>query len=353
MRCRYCFYADVTKGRHAGDLGRMTPDTLNALVRRALSEATSFCSFGFQGGEPTLAGLDFFRALVELVERHNKRGVKVVYALQTNGLLIDEDWARFLAEHRFLTGISIDAGRGVHDTLRLDNGGQGTHKRAMKAAELMARHGAAFNILSVVTNDLAAHPRRTYDFYRENGFHHLQFIPCIGPVEGPDAASPHVLRPRDYGKFLCETFDLWYRDYAKGDYRSVRTFENYIRILAGGQPENCAMSGACKAHPVVEADGGVYPCDFYATDCYRLGSVETDTFDSMLSGDRAQAFEAPSRHIDATCRTCEYLALCRGGCRRDREPLTGGLPGRNRYCESYKAFFAHALGRMREVSSRI
>ena len=326
---------------------------METLVRKALAEATQMVSFGFQGGEPTLAGLDFFRALVDFEKRYNIHKVQITHAIQTNGLAIDEEWAGFLAENKFLTGLSIDAAKANHDELRPDAAGKGTHSRCLKAARLLRGHGAEFNILSVVTRPLAAHPDTAYNFYKAQGFRHIQFIPCLDGLEEEHGAHPYSLDARTYGKFLCRIFDMWYADFIKGDYISIRAFDNYVHMLAGHPPENCAMSGVCSAYALVEADGSMYPCDFYAVDRYRLGNVNTHGFAEMLEGEAAEEFIAPSRAPHPDCTGCEYFFICRGGCRRDREPLTGGVLALNHYCAAYKAFFPHALPRMQMIARQL
>lgn len=351
MRCGYCFYADVSRRRAVRNYGAMSLETLEVLVKSALAEATEFCSFGFQGGEPTLVGLDFFRNLMEFEKRHNVNGARIVHTLQTNGLLIDEAWARFLAENGFLVGLSVDGPKEVHDGLRLDAQKRGTHRRCMEAATRLRKSGAQFNILSVVSRALAGEPAKVYKFYKQRDFKHVQFIPCLeGLGEAPDS-SGFAPDAGTYARFLCRIFDLWRADFARGDYVSIRTFDNYVHILGGYPPESCAMNGFCAAYPLVEADGSVYPCDFYALDKYRLGRVGAHSFAEMLEGDAARDFAAPSLEPHPDCLACEYGFICRGGCRRDREE-SGGL-SLNRHCRAYKIFFAHALPGMREIAGRV
>ena len=353
MRCRYCFYADVAAARDVENRGVMSPGMLETVVRSALAETTHFCSFGFHGGEPTLAGMNFFRALMAFEGRYNVNRVRIAHSIQTNGTLIDAEWAAFLAEHDFLTGVSIDAGREIHDELRPGADGRGTHKRAMKAVELLRAAGARFNILSVVTGRMDAQPERVYRFYKEHDFRYIQFIPCLDDLKPGTHPAAYSLDARSYGRFLCRIFDLWYEDYRRGVYYSIRAFDNYIRILAGYPPENCAMSGTCSPYPLIEADGSVYPCDFYAIDRYCLGRVGERSFAEMLSGPTAEHFAATSRQVDERCGACAYFAVCRGGCRRDRESDTDGALHLNKFCEAYRAFFKHALPRMSEISKNI
>ncbi len=351
MRCAYCFYDDVGDSRTVKRRGLMSLDTLERVVKASLREATHQCTFGFQGGEPTLAGLPFFRALIEFERRHNVHRAQILNTIQTNGQLIDGEWASFLAEHRFLTGLSIDGPKDMHDALRLDPAGKGTHNQAMRAARMLTKAGAEFNILSVVTRALAAHPDAAYAFYRRQGFRYLQFIPCMDELGNQPGGHDHSLDAALYGRFLMRTFDLWHQDYIAGQPVSIRAFDNYVTMLMGYPPESCAMAGRCTASLVVEADGEVYPCDFYALDEHRLGNLRQQSVQELLCGEAARAFVEPSLAVHPDCAACRHMPICRGGCRRDREVLEGGALGRNRYCESYRMLFDHALPRMRQVAS--
>ena len=353
MRCNYCFYSDISDSRSKKNHGIMNFDILETIVKKALSEASEHCVFGFQGGEPTLAGLDFFRYFIELVARYNINNVKISHTIQTNGLLIDENWAEFFKKNKFLIGLSIDASKKIHDFIRLDCQGKGTHNRTLKAARLLTKHGADFNILSVVTQQLAAHPESAYSFYKQNGFRYMQFVPCIDGFSEAPGANAYSLKPERYGSFLCHIFDLWYTDYINKNYYSIRSFDNYILMLFGAPPESCAMRGVCSAYALIEADGNVYPCDFYAIDEFLLGNIAEKGFEELLCGKKANNFIEPSKHMFPSCNSCNYNFICQGGCRRDREPLTGGELSRNRYCESYKMFFEHALPRMAAIARTI
>lgn len=353
MRCRYCFYADVTDSREVKNRGMMTLDTLEILVKKAFEEATHFVSFGFQGGEPTLAGLDFYKALMEFQRTYNIRRIPVSNSIQTNGSLIDTDWAEFFAENQFLTGLSIDGTKEIHDRLRPDAQRKGTYLRCMKAADTLTKAGADFNILTVVTRDFARHPDKAYNFYKKNNLRYIQLIPCLDGLEEAHGSSPYSLSAELYGDFLCRFFDLWYEDFIRGDYYSVRMFDNYIRIPMGEPPENCGMRGHCSAYPVIEADGSVYPCDFYVIDEYLLGYVQKDSFTDMLQGTTAARFITPSETVHEDCLTCPYGFLCRGGCRRDRETMPDGSLSVNYYCEGYKKFFAHTKDRIMDIARKM
>ena len=351
MRCRYCFYADVAERRSTHNYGMMSLATLESLVEKVLAETTVSCTFGFQGGEPTLAGVDFYRRLLEFEKKHNKNNVAIAHTMQTNGLAVTAEWAEFWAVNNFLIGVSIDADKRRHDDMRIDASGKGTHNRCLAACRLLDEHKVKYNILAVVTKGMAAHPDTTYRHYRERGFRYLQFIPCLDDFGEERAASAHSLDADTYGKFLCRLFDLWFRDFMNGDVCSIRMFDNWLGILLGEPPESCDMVGRCRPYLLVEGDGSVFPCDFYAVDKYRMGNITTDPVAGLLEGETARNFAAESYVPDPRCSECEYYALCRGGCRRHREPLAGARS--NIYCDSYKRFFAHALPRFKAAAARI
>ncbi|MEE0806419.1 MAG: SPASM domain-containing protein, partial [Acutalibacteraceae bacterium] len=187
-------------------------------------------------------------------------------------------------------------------------------------------------------------------FYKRNRLRYLQFIPCLDPIGDAPGGEPYSLTPADYGDFLCALFDLWYRDAKRGEAVSIRQFENYIEMLLGYPPEACGMAGVCGMQHVVEADGSVYPCDFYVLDAYRLGNLCTDSFETIGERRKALGFIEQSRAVDAKCRSCGFFPLCRGGCRRHRPVQADGTLGRNIFCAGYEKFFAHAAPRLQELA---
>lgn len=353
MACRYCFYAESGGRRQAENHGSMSVETLEAIAKKALDTAEELLFLGFQGGEPTLAGLDFYRRLMELEKKHNSKNIEIRHTLQTNGLVIDDEWATFLAGNNFLTGLSIDAGKQLHDAMRPDASGKDTHNRCIEATRSLQKHNAHFSVMSVVTKAMASHPDKTYRYYKERNFRHLQFIPCQDTIQDGHDSSPNSLSAAVYGKFLCRMFDLWFADFTSGNYYSIRSFDNYVHMLGGHAPESCAMAGVCQNQLVVEADGSVYPCDFYADGEHCLGNILTDSIEELQGGEKAMNFINVSRQPNSECMACQYYGICRSGCRRDREPCAIGLPGKNVYCEAYKTFFAYALPRMRGLAERL
>ena len=326
MRCRYCFYADVAEHREVANFGVMGRDAMEALIDRALSLAPDAdITFAFQGGEPTCAGLDFFREFTAYVEAQRERQT-IHYALQTNGLAIDGTWAAFLAEHRFLVGVSLDGYRDMHDGLRPDARGEGTFKRVLSAVRELERTGAEYNILTVLTAQLAHHPQQLYRFYRQQDFRYVQLIPCLPGLEedggkgeqdqGDVPADPFALTPEAFASFYKVFFRLWLADYRRGDAMSVTLFDNVIPLFAGYPPQQCGMLGACAPQFVVESNGDVFPCDFYVLDRYRCGNVATDTLDEMVTCDALRAFLAEPRRTCDRCADCPFERICHRNCKR-------------------------------------
>jgi uncharacterized protein len=353
MRCRYCFYADEMSHRERGIVGMMSTETLDVIVKKTLETAPGYCTFMFQGGEPTLTGLDFYRHLIDSVKAQNTRGVRVSYAIQTNGYTIDENWAKFFSLNHFLVGLSLDGTRDVHDQNRLAPGGKGTFDNVSKAASLFEKHHVEYNILTVVTQKTARYTVSIYNYFKKQGYRYQQYIPCIEGF-GSDSSSPWTLTAEQYGRFLCRMFDIWYQDIISGHYIFNRTFENWIGILIGRPPESCGMVGICSPQYVVEADGSVYPCDFYVLDEYKLGNLICDSFADIDKKRAEIAFIDKSKAEDPECLGCRWKPLCRGGCRREREPSGILMPGadkpgslvKNRFCESYRVFFPYAYDRL-------
>lgn len=351
LKCEYCFYHDVAQNRRTSSYGMMKQGLLEFIVKKALEEAKYACSFAFQGGEPTLAGLDFYQNLIEYEKKYNLSNIKINHSIQTNGILIDDQWAKFLAENHFLAGISLDGPKDIHDAHRVNSEGKGSFLGAMKAIDLLKKHHVDFNILTVVNSNVARHITKVYSYFKKNDFRYLQFIPCIDSMNNPSKVPNYSLSPDRYAAFLVTLFDLWYQDFLQGRRVSIRYFDNLLGLIKGVKAEACGLNGQCQCHFVIEADGGVYPCDFYVTDKWLLGNIESGSFSSILQSVVAEKFVELSLPIDPNCRECSYFYYCRGGCRRDREPFINNKPGLNRFCKANVRFFEYALPKLNILAS--
>lgn len=349
MRCRYCFYAELSAARTQTGDGMMQDETLDALVRGAFESAEERVVFGFQGGEPLMAGLDFFRRFIELEEKYKRRGIHIEHTIQTNGLLIDDDWAEFFRKHRFLVGLSLDGNRELHDSWRLDAAGGGTYSRVVDALACLRRRGVGTNILCVVTGQLARRAESVYNALKSSGCRYLQFIPCLDPIDAERGKQQYSLSPQRYAAFLKTLFDLWYRDWESGDYVSIRLFDDYVHMLCGRQPGSCASAGRCGQYLVVEHDGSVYPCDFYTADDWYLGNIRDTDAACIAACSRAAEFINIGAQQPQKCAGCEYARLCRGGCRRDRTLKAAGTE--NYYCTAFRSFFSYAIERLEYIAA--
>lgn len=350
MRCRYCFYADELDNREIRSYGKMSVDTMHTIVEKAMEYGDYECTIAFQGGEPTLAGLDFYRDLVAYVTAHeNPKKLKIHYALQTNGYLINEEWAAFLGENHFLVGVSLDGLKEIHDRYRLDAAGKGTYQRVISAIRLLEKHQVEYNILTVVTAATARNGQKIYNYFKKNHFGYQQYIECLDPIGEEPGQHEYSLTPEKYGEFLKSMFDAWYLDMRSGTYVYNRYFENLMMIMAGQQPESCNMRGVCGKQWVFEADGSVYPCDFYALDQWRLGNIQENSFEEMDEKRDELGFIQWSMRQQEDCQKCRWFGLCRNGCRRNREPVTAEHTNRNYFCKSYQMFFEYAYPRLEEI----
>lgn len=339
LRCRYCFYAEVSDSREVRSFGVMERDVAVRIIQNIFTGLTQgdTVSFAFQGGEPTLAGLDFFRFFTNEVKKVCGT-VRVSYALQTNGILLDDEWCAFLKEHRFLVGLSLDLLPELHNANRLDARKQGTYSQVRDAKSYLEKHGVDYNILTVLTNSLARHPRQVWDALCKQNIQYVQFIPCLGELDG--TASPFALTPERFASFYTQLFPLWAAAFEQGHYRSVKLFDDLIHLLAFGSRNACGITGQCMPQIVVEADGSVYPCDFYALDACRVGNLADTPIEKIYEAAAMSEFRNRPTEKMALCSSCPYASVCGGGCPRMRREVCGGPDSRQ--C-GYRMFLDRCL----------
>lgn len=351
LRCRYCFYRSLSENlTGAGHV--MDEATMEKMLDRVFVENPTEVTLAFQGGEPTLAGLPWFQKLVETCKAKNEKHVPIHYAIQTNGMQIDDDWAAFFQKNNFLVGLSLDGTRENHDSVRPKPDGKGSYADVMKAARLLTKYRVEYNILCVVTNRLARHADAVYSFFKKEGFRYLQFIPCLDPF-GETPEESFAPSPKRLGEFYVRLFEAWYRDLMAGEYVSIRWFDNLIRMAQGGDAEMCGLMGYCPGQLVIEGDGSAYPCDFYVTDRWKLGNLHETSFADMAKSEVMQNFVEESFAHAKECEECEFRYLCRGGCKRDKQNEPGGEIMKSRLCESYKMFFAVFLPRLGTILRKL
>lgn len=351
MRCDYCFYMDEADNRERACYGKMSKQTTKQIIKRVFEEAEEECGFTFQGGEPTLAGLEYYKYFLQTVEKYNRRGIPVQYCLQTNGYNLTEEWLTFFAENHFLIGVSLDGLEKIHDANRKDAEGKGTYRNVMQTIQKMEEYQIPYNVLTVVTDLLAKHAAEVYLFYRENAIEHQQYIECLAPIgKGTEQTVEEAngLTSKNYEKFLKEIFDEWYQDLKNGKLIYNRYFYNLIWLMKGRCPESCSMRGTCSLQWTIEADGSIYPCDFYVLDEWKLGNVREDSFGSIWKSEKQKQFIMLSADVPKECKKCKWFGLCRNGCMRNCEITS--TRQRNRFCEAYKGFLEYVYPRLKELA---
>ena len=360
LDCRYCYYLEKETLYPRGENFRMSTEVLDTYIRDylALQEGHEL-SMTWQGGEPTLLGLEFFERVVALQQKY-AGGRKVANAIQTNGTRLTPEWCRFFKANDFLVGLSIDGPRTLHDTYRVDKGNKPTYDSVMAGLKLLKRHGVEFNTLTVVSASNVKRPLEVYEFLKEQGSGFLQFIPL---VERTDATSPveagitrsEVTRwsvPAEaYGEFLCTIFDHWVRaDVGKV---FVQLFDVALGIWSGRGSSLCVFSEDCGRALAVEHNGDLFSCDHFVYPKYNLGNLLNTSLGDMVTSAAQHAFgQAKSSTLPKYCRECDVRFACHGECPKNRFTMTpDGEPGLNHLCAAYKRFFTHIDAPMRAMTS--
>jgi uncharacterized protein len=371
--CTYCFFLSKDE-LYPNEKHRMSDSTLEVHIRQLLeSHRTPSVTVAWQGGEPTLMKLDFFRRAVELVEKHRRPGQAVQHTFQTNGILIDDDWCVFFKKHNFLVGLSVDGPREIHDTYRVDRSKQGTFDKVMKSWRLLRLHAVDFNILCTVNAANEKHGRAVYRFFRdEMGAHWLQFIPIVeraseetiqianlGWSEQPGrkrllyTQSGNLVTNRSvggeqYGRFLVDIFEEWVRhDVGKV---FVQLFDVTLEAYFG-RHLLCIHAPTCGYGPALEYNGDLYSCDHFVEPRYLLGNIHETHMLELVSSARQRKFGDEKRDsLTAQCQRCAVKTLCNGGCPKDRFAVSrDGEPGQNYLCAGLELFFTHTMPAMQQM----
>jgi len=330
----------------------MSDDVLERMIRTYLATAQPQYSIGWQGGEPTMMGLDFYKRVTSFQERYGHPGAMVSNGLQTNTTLIDDEWAQHLARYNFLVGVSIDGPAELHDHFRVYADGRGAHTAVMEGLEALKRNRVEYNVLTLVSQANVRHPRDVYHYLRDDlGVHFHQYIECVEQDEDANLL-PFAVNGQEWGDFMCAVYDEWI---ACGDTHrvSVRLFDSILTMLVDGVANVCAMGTDCRQYLVVEHNGDVYPCDFYVDESLKLGNIMEDSWETLLSSHAYESFGARKRQWNEQCEACKYLSVCAGCCPKNR-PLRGHDPSRlSLLCDGWMQFYEHTWDGFQELAESI
>ncbi|WP_246188139.1 anaerobic sulfatase maturase [Paenibacillus tengchongensis] len=352
LACDYCYYSGCA-GRPGPKINRIDSALLQRLISQYMKQTNGTATFAWQGGEPLLAGLDFFREVVYLQAKYAKPNTAIGNSLQTNGTLITEEWARFFQEYCFFIGVSLDGPAPIHDARRTYANGTGSFKRVMAGIGQLRRHRVEFNILTVVHAGNVDRAKEMISFFREEQLNYLQFIPAMDfRAQDPGKPAQFLITAEQYGQFLCDVFDIWFND--GQPLFSERFFDHLLQAYLGGGGGICTHMSACPQTLILEQNGDAYPCDFHIHDDYKLGNAGTDSLEALLSHPNYDRFLRMKPALPDSCRTCEFLDLCHGGCPRNRGPQDGQAGVYPDYfCASYKKIYAYSRARMEQLASKV
>lgn len=375
LDCRYCFYLEkedmyAQEGRHTQPSWRMSDEVRETYIRQYIQQQEAAeITFAWQGGEPTLLGVEFFREVMDLQQKYAD-GKTIHNALQTNATLLDDEWGEFLARHKFLVGVSIDGPADLHDTYRVDKQGRPSFERVMQGIGVLQKHGVEFNTLTVVSRANSAHPRRVYQFLKEIGSTYLQFIPLVERVAPPSpgliqlALAPPPNRGQadavvtdwsvgadEWGSFLTTIFDDWVRRDVGRVF--VQHFDVALSIWFGAGSTLCVFAPTCGKALAIEHNGDLYSCDHFVYPEYRLGNILEDSLGNMAASEAQTKFgRDKSASLPGYCRACEVRFACQGECPKHRFLRTpDGEWGLNYLCAGYRRFFNHIDAPMKAMTA--
>lgn len=341
--CDYCFYRKTAAAYPESAVHRMSLDMLETLVKRVQEGGARTVNYIWQGGEPLLMGLDFFKAAIELQERNRVSDQNIMNSIQTNGFLVDRVWARFFHENYFLVGVSLDGPRTLHNLHRFTRSRESVFDRVLNAIDILAAEDADFSVLCVVNNDSVGYADEMYNFFIENDITSLQFIPCI--EAGAGEIPPFAVKPEDYFKFLYTLFNCWFFEgYPK---INIRFFSNIIQFFLGYPVECCMFRSSCPEYLVIEHNGDVYPCDFFVENNWLLGNIVRNTIEEITGDHLFKEFSNFRSIPRIECEECRWLSFCNRGCIRFRWLGEHNYAGRDYLCKAHRMFLDTTEDRFR------
>lgn len=349
LACDYCYYSTCN-----GKPGRINPvddTTLEIFIKDYMAMSRGLVPFIWQGGEPLLAGYDFFEKVVTLQQKYTTATTRATNSIQTNGTLINQRWASFFKRHKFFVGVSLDGPQQINDKRRVTRTGKASFDLVMRGIEHLREQNVPFNILTVIHENNVGHAKELMAFYEQEQFAHVQFIPCMDfQAQHPDQPGVFSITPEAYGTFLCEAFDAWYND--GKPMISVRFFDNMVMRYLNQTAEHCIHQEACPPSLVFEQNGDAYPCDFYMDEDHCLGNIRSQSLQEILQHPKMKQFSELKPALSNACQSCDFVNLCYGGCPRNRRPNEDG-ENVEYFCASYQKIYKYAHERVQKLANQM
>ncbi len=347
LDCRYCFYRCKYE-LFGGTKHRMTGEILEKMTADFLALRFDLSSFAWQGGEPAIMGLDFYRQAVELQKKYALSGQAVSNAFQTNAVMLDENWCRFFREYNFLLGISLDGPKEIHDYYRRDYAGCGTYDRVINAIEMCRANRVQFNILVLLNDRNIKEPDTLFDFLVANKFQYWQFIPCVEKDPAGNKIADYAVSGEDYGRFVCRIFERW-KTWGP-EKISIRLFDSLMNYVISGKTTECTFNRNCNDYIVIEHNADVFCCDFFVDEESRLGNIMQTNIQELFNSTVKKEFSARKKNLCNQCLICRYCSLCMGGCLKDRIVLEKNFSQPSHLCRGYKMIFEKILPQIPEIA---
>lgn len=350
LSCHYCFYLEKRKLYPQLRIHRMSDLVLERLIKGYLSTRQKIYTFGWQGGEPTVMGINFFKRITEFQKKYARHGSQIANGLQTNATLINDAMAEHFAQNNFLLGCSLDGPPEIHNHYRKFPSGKPSHAAVMSGIEILRRHRVEFNILILVSKANVLKAKTVYRYLADQGFYHHQYIPCV-EFNHDGKPLPFSISGEEWGRFLCEIFDCWYpRDIHNV---SIRHLDAILNKRIYGIESVCYLSRNCCQYFVVEYNGDIYPCDFFVDKGLLIGNISDTTWEKALSSPIYQNFGSQKSTLSQDCQECSYLDWCMGDCQKYRVDMQGQLPGISHLCAGWRHFFNHSKERIEALENRV
>jgi len=344
LNCEYCFYRK-TSNLYPGRFHHMSEKVLEKLISESMrySEGRT-CVFSWQGGEPLLAGLDFFRKAIALEKKYGKQGQIVSNSIQTNGTMLNMEWIRLFRDYNFLIGISLDGPPQIHNRYRRYPSGKGSFEKVMEGINLLRKGGVEFNILATIGKETGSNPEEILDFFLSEGFFYVQFIPAVDRTH--DRIADFSLTPTQYGDFLCRLFDRWWN--RGSPLISLRQFDSILEILLQGNSSFCKFRNQCGQYIVVEFNGDTYPCDFFVRKEWKLGNIFQTSIKRLFEEAKSR-FGKWKEKAPSDCSSCHWNFICHNGCPWFRWIKNGNMGDKDYFCEAYKKFLSSTIERFEKL----